>query len=137
MKTMTKPAIKIDVLRTKMNTHVYNHIDKFIVPELRQNEDAIRWARGWLEAGVSLSDINARLNVLENEYIQSERQKIMEKHEEEMEEEMDAEAWRYKIGPETGIDPQTLDQMSTADIEEMEQREQGEQMQNDLYYLHF
>lgn len=130
---MTIPVIKIDVLRAKMEAYVIDHTEEFITPKLRKNRDAVRWARMWLESGVSLCDINARLDVLENEYIQSERLKIMEEYEEEMEEEMDAEAWRYMIGPETGIDPHTLDQMSIDDIEQMEQEELEEQ-HNDTCY---
>lgn len=135
MKTMTKPAIKIDVLRAKMDAHVIDHIEDFIMPELRYNRDAIRWAYEWRQEGVSLNEINNRLHVLESEYIQSERVKIMEEHEEEMETEMEANAWRDGIGPETGIDPHTLDQMSIGDINEMEQQELEEH--NDTYYLHF
>lgn len=138
METIIKPAIKVDVLRGKMGAYVLEHIEDFITPELRDNKDAIRFAREWLEAGVSLSDINARLDVLESESIQRERLKIIEAHDEEVEALMEAEVCRDGFGHETkvGFCPQTLDQMSIADIQELEQSEK-ETHYNDTYYLHF
>lgn len=138
MKTITKPAIEVDVLREKMKAYVLDHIADFITLELRDNKDAIRLAREWLEAGVSLNEINARLDVLESESIQSERLKIIEEHEEEVEALLEAEACRDGFGPESkaNISPRTFDEMSKPDIHELEQREQDAHY-NDTYYLHF
>ena len=138
METIIKPAIKVDVLRAKMNAHAAENIETFLKPSLRKNEDAIRLARQWFENGVSLSEINARLEVLEMESIQSERLEITEANEEEVDVLLKAEALSYGSGPEikAGLCPQALDQMSTADIEELEQNRK-EAHYNDTYYLHF
>lgn len=136
MKITTEPAIKIDVLRGKMITYADEHIEEFITPELRNNRDAIRCAHEWLKSGATFHDINARLNVLETEYIQSECEKIMEEHEEEMELQEEADAWRDGFGPEikVGICHQTLDQMSTEDIYVLEQLEKEAYYSDSKYF---
>lgn len=138
MKTITKPAIEVDILREKMEAYVLDHIENFITQKLRDNKDAIRLVREWLEAGVSLNDINARLDVLESESIQNERLKVIEEHEEEVEALMEAETCQDGFGPESkaSISPRTFDEMSKADIHELEQSEKEAHF-NDTYYLHF
>lgn len=63
-------SVEKDILRDKMDRHVSEEIEKYMAPELRGNRDAIRLARRWREEDVSLQEINARLEVLEEESIQ-------------------------------------------------------------------
>lgn len=66
-------TVEKDILRDKMDRHVIDEIEKFMAPELRGIREAIRLARRWREEGVSLQEINARLEVLEEESIQHNR----------------------------------------------------------------